>query len=83
MNDRENKPQAQVPDDDALKISADKGLNDKLKKEKNNTDTAPDEFLSPKADTDQPIDGQVLNDGVLRGEPYDDTANVPPPDKQP
>ena len=35
----------------------------------NETDTAPDEFIGPNADTDQPIDGQVTNDAVLRGEP--------------
>ncbi|WP_276484004.1 hypothetical protein [Paraflavitalea pollutisoli] len=33
-------------------------------------DTAPDEFIAPKADTDIPIDGQVRNDAVLRGEDH-------------
>jgi hypothetical protein len=51
---------------------------------KNNTDTAPDEFISPNADTDQPIEGQVINDAVLRGEPHaDDKAlNWPPKDNR-
>lgn len=33
-------------------------------------DTAPDEFIAPDADTDVPIDGQVRNDAVLRGEDH-------------
>jgi hypothetical protein len=50
---------------------------------KNDTDTEPDEFIGPDADTDLPIDGQVINDAVLRGEPHanDDIKNFPLPDK--
>jgi hypothetical protein len=46
-------------------------------------DTEPDEFISPNADTDLPINGEVINDAVLRGEPKaDDIAyNWPPKDK--
>ena len=33
-----------------------------------NTDTAPDQFIGPNADTDTPFDGEVVNDAVLRGE---------------
>lgn len=40
---------------------------------KNDTDTEPDEFIGTNADTDQPIDGQVINDAVLRGEPHANT----------
>jgi hypothetical protein len=40
---------------------------------KNDTDTEPDEFIGPEADTDQPINGEVINDAVLRGEPH---ANI-------
>lgn len=36
--------------------------------EKNDSDTEPDEFIGPNADTDQPIDGKVINDAVLGGE---------------
>jgi hypothetical protein len=51
---------------------------------KNDSDTEPDEFISPNADTDLPIEGQVINDAVLRGEPHaDDKArNWPPQDKR-
>ena len=79
MNDKDDKPQAKAPAEEELKTS----VADNLEKEKNKTDTAPDEFLSPRADTDQPVDGQVLNDAALRGEPYHDNPNVPPPVKEP
>lgn len=39
---------------------------------KTDSDTEPDEFLGPNADTDQPIDGEVINDAVLRGEDHAD-----------
>jgi hypothetical protein len=46
------------------------------------SDTEPDEFISPKADTDEPIDHQILNDAVLRGEPHtDNTTNLPKQDE--
>lgn len=38
---------------------------------KNEPDTAPDEFISPNADTDQPLDGKgIVNDAVLGGEDH-------------
>ncbi|HEX6432552.1 MAG TPA: hypothetical protein VF008_32885 [Niastella sp.] len=55
---------------------------------KNDTDTEPDEFIGPDADTDLPIDGEVINDAVLRGEPHanidamlDNKKNDTPPKK--
>ncbi|OQP44471.1 hypothetical protein A4H97_08835 [Niastella yeongjuensis] len=49
-------------------------INPELKKElqKRDTDTAPDEFIGPDADTDVPLDGSVQNDAVLRGENHAD-----------
>lgn len=39
--------------------------------EKNEPDTAPDEFIAPNADTDQPLDGKgIVNDAVLGGEDH-------------
>lgn len=83
MTDKNDKPDVKAASDEGVKMSAGKGLNDKLEKAKNNTDTAPDEFLSPKADTDLPIDGQVLNDASLRGEMHEDTPTTSPDKKQP
>jgi hypothetical protein len=60
-------------------------VNVELKKElqKRDTDTAPDEFIGPDADTDLPIDGSVVNDAVLRGEPHaDDKVNQQPDKKE-
>lgn len=45
-------------------------IEDEKKRMKNTTDTAPDEFISPNADTDQPMDGHVVNDAVLFGEDH-------------
>jgi hypothetical protein len=41
-------------------------------------DTAPDEFIGHDADTDLPVDRQITNDGVLRGEkPFgEEEANI-------
>jgi hypothetical protein len=53
---------------------------------KNDTDTEPDEFIGPDADTDLPIDGEVVNDAVLRGEPHhanDEIKNFPDQDNKP
>jgi hypothetical protein len=49
------------------------------KQMENTTDTAPDEFISPNADTDQPMDGHVVNDAVLFGEAHAqyDIDNLP------
>ena len=49
-------------------------INDDLLKElqKRDTDTEPDEFIGPDADTDIPSDGSVENDAVLRGEDHAD-----------
>jgi hypothetical protein len=40
------------------------------------TDTEPDEFIGHDADTDQPVDRQIMNDAVLRGEKPFDTSDV-------
>lgn len=56
---------------------------DKGAPEKGDTDTAPDEFIAPNVDTDEPIDGEVRNDAVLRGEDHaNDKALSPPTEKQ-
>jgi hypothetical protein len=49
-------------------------VNVELQKElqKRDTDTEPDEFIGPEADTDVPLDGSVKNDAVLRGEDHAD-----------
>jgi hypothetical protein len=40
---------------------------------KNDSDTEPDEFIAPNADTDQPLDGKgIVNDAVLGGEDHTD-----------
>lgn len=60
-------------------------INVELKKalQKRDTDTAPDEFIGPDADTDVPLDNSVENDAVLRGEPHaDDTVNQEPDQKE-
>ena len=86
MSDKNFKPKAAAtPADEGMEMKPDKDSSAKLKKASlinNDTgpDTAPDEHISPKADTDQPIDGQVLNDAVLRGEPHDE--NWPAEDKE-
>lgn len=43
----------------------------------NSPDTAPEEFAPNAADTDLPIDGEVRNDSVLRGEDHAD-EKIPP-----
>ena len=41
------------------------------KKGKNDTDTEPDEFIAPNADTDTPLEGKgIVNDAVLGGEDH-------------
>jgi hypothetical protein len=51
---------------------------------KADTDMEPDEFIAPNADTDLPIDHQVMNDAVLRGEIHTDKPfdNKPSKDKR-
>jgi hypothetical protein len=51
---------------------------------KADTDIEPDEFIAPNADTDLPIDHQVMNDAVLRGEVHADKEfdNLSPKDKR-
>lgn len=58
----------QAPDEPELK-----GIDSSLAPKKiptKDTDTEPDEFIGHDADTDQPVDRQILNDSVLRGEGY-------------
>lgn len=49
---------------------------DNLRKEEaqlqNKSDTAPDEFIAPDADTDQPLNGGIENDATLHGEEHQD-----------
>lgn len=65
MNYDNDKKEQKEPDSD-LNIA------NKKARGVNETDTAPDEFIGPNADTDQPVDGQIINDAVLRGEPKAD-----------
>ncbi|WP_205509945.1 hypothetical protein [Longitalea arenae] len=48
------------------------------------SDMEPDEFIGSNADTDLPLDRQVINDAVLRGEPKADDKALkgPPEDKK-
>lgn len=66
------KNKKQVPEQPDKKET--NNVNVELLKElqKRDTDTAPDEFIGPDADTDVPIDGAVKNDAVLRGEDHAD-----------
>jgi hypothetical protein len=58
---------------DKEKAANDRVLEQERKAGKNITDTAPDEFIAPNADTDVPLDGEgVVNDAVLRGEDHED-----------
>ena len=53
------------------KAANDRNLEQEKKAGKNETDTAPDEFISPNADTDVPLEGEgIVNDAVLRGEDH-------------
>jgi hypothetical protein len=51
---------------------------------KNDSDTEPDEFIAPNADTDQPLDGKgIVNDAVLGGEDHTaDRIDNKPKDKK-
>jgi hypothetical protein len=66
------KNEKQAPKKPAKK--EDNNVNVELQKElqKRDTDTGPDEFIGPDADTDLPTDGSVKNDAVLRGEDHAD-----------
>jgi hypothetical protein len=73
------KPETDVNE---TKSGSDNPVNKNETPVKNDTDTEPDEFIGTDADTDLPIDGQVINDAVLRGEPHaDDIINLPLPGK--
>lgn len=53
------------------KVVNDRNLEQEKKAGKNETDTAPDEFIAPNADTDVPLDGKgIVNDAVLHGEDH-------------
>lgn len=70
---------------DKEKAVNDRNLEQEKKAGKNETDTAPDEFISPNADTDVPLDGEgIVNDAVLRGEdhPTDNPENIDQAGKQ-
>jgi hypothetical protein len=85
MEDKTLKEEVQKPETDVkdTKSDYDNPVDKKENPAKNDTDTEPDEFIGPDADTDLPIDGQVVNDAVLRGEPHADSdiKNLPLPDK--
>ena len=54
------------------KAANDRNLEQEKKAGKNQTDTAPDEFIAPNADTDVPLEGEgIVNDAVLRGEDHE------------
>ena len=85
MVDKTLKDEVKKRETDVNETKSDQDNNDiqKINPVKNDTDTEPDEFIGPDADTDLPIDGQVVNDAVLRGEPHadNDIKNLPLPDK--
>jgi hypothetical protein len=63
------------------------GNNPNLQQEKelarNDLDTAPDEFIAPNADTDQPLEGKgIVNDSVLGGEDHKDESFKKTPGKE-
>lgn len=49
----------------------------------NDIDTAPDETVGADADTDTPIDREVVNDAVLRGEDRPDDTPKPTEETKP
>jgi hypothetical protein len=54
---------------------------EKEKAGKNQTDTAPDEFIAPNADTDVPLNNEgIVNDAVLRGEDHENEKPENRPD---
>lgn len=55
-----------------LKKPAGEGKPGKKRPVKENTDTAPDELIDDKPDTDEPVDREIRNDAVLRGEDHAD-----------
>lgn len=53
------------------KAARDRNQEQKKNSGKNEPDTAPDEFIAPNADTDQPLDDKgIVNDAVLGGEDH-------------
>lgn len=53
------------------KATKDRDLEQEKITSRNEPDTAPDEFIAPNADTDQPMDGKgIVNDAVLGGEDH-------------
>lgn len=65
-----NKINKEAAGDQETNPANQQNIEEKLAQAKNKTDTAPDEFISPSADTDQPMDGHVVNDAVLFGEDH-------------
>ncbi|MCS3797361.1 hypothetical protein [Niastella sp. OAS944] len=54
------------------KAARDRKLEPEKNAGENQTDTAPDEFIAPNADTDVPLDNEgIVNDAVLRGEDHE------------
>lgn len=62
------------------KAARDRELEQEKISGKNEPDTAPDEFIAPNADTDQPLDGKgIVNDAVLGGEDHQNIQPDPKP----
>lgn len=60
------------------KAARDRKLEPEKSAGKNQTDTAPDEFIAPNADTDVPLDNEgIVNDAVLRGEDHENDKVEP------
>lgn len=70
MKNEEHKQELkqQAPGSNEEKLANESNPEKDKTQRKNDTDTEPDEFISPNADTDQPLDGHVANDAVLSGE---------------
>jgi hypothetical protein len=68
QNKQPQKEQPQEHGDNEQKLASENYPDKDKTQRKNDTDTEPDEFISPNADTDQPLDGHVANDAVLSGE---------------
>lgn len=78
----ENTPQEKKPGENKPT-----GNNSNLQQEKgqakNDSDTEPDEFIAPNADTDQPLDGKgIVNDAVLGGEDHQNIKTENKPEKR-
>jgi hypothetical protein len=82
-NDQQEAPKGKFKNKADTKPDVNTKLSPQETPPKIETDMEPDEFLAPNADTDLPIDHQVLNDAVLRGEGHaNENVNIPSRDKK-